>query len=285
MEPIEVSMNERQCLITLTGQISTDSVNRLIREIDLGFDYYQFPEVTVLLDSPGGENTAMLTLLELFKQRRLQNRPVHVHASQLCASAAALILSNGYWGTRAVEPQTQLLYHWSRAVLPQGQFLTSEIAASLAKGLSGVDQKMLDRLFNEMCTGAGGEQALIDMISDRLDELLGSWDETARSLNPPGDHGTAKQTAWVKVLQKNIKQWNAKTSINKKKAGVESYLKAIFEKDAMMDLREAYALCLLDIVKGVLPPLKSSIVSLTKVQRRPCNDVVTDRQTPAMHQK
>ena len=258
METIEVAMNEKNMAIILTGPINTASVKRLVQEMDYGFDYYQFSGITVQLDSPGGEYKAMLTLLDCMKRRQQANQLINMQATHVCASAAALVHAHGTWGTRTVEPDTHLLFHWARALFQVGQVVTSDMAVSLAKGLSTVDQKILERLVASMCAGAGGEQALVDTMSARLDSLLLHWDETARALSDGVDGRSANQCDWAKVLQKNIKRWQAECDVRKQVAGVVLCLKSRFEKDLAMDLREAYALCLIDVVKGILPVQKAA---------------------------
>jgi len=252
--PIEVSMNEKQLAITLTGPITTATVKGLIREIDYGFDYYHYPVITVRLDSPGGEHLAMRTLLDTLALRRRARRPIHVHATQLCASAAALILAHGGWGTRTVEPNTHLQFHWSRAMFEAGLVLTRDMATSLVKGLTMADQKTLENLVASMCAGAGGQKALVDSMSFRFGELLDNWEAVAMALDRDVEKPQpVRLVAWVKELQRHIKRWSDEQSPKKQTTTIVEFLKARFEKDTVMDLRQAYVLCLIDVIKGVLP--------------------------------
>lgn len=253
MDRIEVSMNEKTLTLTLNGQLTDASVRGLIKELDYGFDYYQFPQITVCLDSPGGEYLAMHRLLNAFKARRLSNRAVHVHAAHMCASAAALVLAYGTWGKRTVEPDTHLLFHWTRATFEAGQVLTSDSAAILARGLSTVDQKTLAQLVTAMSEGAGGVNALLDTMMSRLQEVLDHWVPIAATLHSEMDRRSVKQFAWVKEMQRNIKRWSAECDATKQTKGIVTFLKSHFERDQMMDLRQAYAMCLIDRVQGVLP--------------------------------
>lgn len=260
MEHIEFSMNEQQLAVTLNGEITSEAVRRLVSEIRLGFDYYKFPQITLRLDSPGGEYKAMKALIDACNAYRAENLSVHVQASQQCASAAALVLAQGHWGTRTVEPDTQLLFHWVRTSFQAGQILTSDLAANLARGLSSTDDKILERLVASMCRGAGNETALIKTIVDRLDELLNNWNATAAGLSEDAPQNCVKSCEWLKELQRNVKRWIALADTTRQKAAVISFLKARFEKDSVMDLREAYALCLIDAVRGVLPAEKYMVI-------------------------
>lgn len=255
MNSIEIAMNERQLAITFSGPLCAESAKGLIRELDCGFDYYQYPSITVRLDSPGGEIRAMRSLLEHFAFRQDAGQTVEVHASHLCASAAALVLAHGCWGTRQVEPTTHLQFHWSRAALDGGQVLTSDMAASLARGLSSVDQKTLEHLVTSMVQGAGDAKSLIDTMAVRLDQVLQNWQTVAAAIEIDANRPTpAKLTPWIKELNKHLKNWSAQRDPVKLKADIVGFLKELFQKDAKMDLRHAYALCLVDCVRGVLPP-------------------------------
>ncbi len=253
MYPLEIAMNEKHLSVTLTGPIDTATVRLLANEVRLGFDYYQFSEMTLTLDSPGGEYNAMRSLLDIIHKRKAQNCHVHVQATQLCASAAALVLAHGQWGTRSVEPGTKLLFHWARASFKDGLTLTSDAAASLAQGLSTTDQRTLEHLVDCLCAGAGNAGKLVAEISSRLDGLLDDWGDIAAALGSDSDARAPKQIEWVKDLQRNLKRWLSEPSSVKQKAALVTTLKARFEKDSLMDLREAYALCLIDGVSGVLP--------------------------------
>jgi len=259
MHPIDITMNEKQLAITLTGAIDTQSVQLLINEIELGFDYYKFSELALRLNSPGGEYTAMRNLMDVMTARKANNHVIHVHANQVCASAAALVLATGHWGTRSVELDTELLFHWSRATVPVGQTLTSGGAANLAHGLSAANQRVLDRLVSAMCRGAGSSQKLVESIAWRLDSLLAYWDDVEMALRSDAVPRSARQYEWVKELQRQLKRWVSEADAHKQKSGVMAYLKSRFERDSIMDLREAYAVCLIDVVNGVLPVESRSI--------------------------
>lgn len=280
MESIDVSMNEKQLVLTLTGQITALSAQALLKEIDLGFDYYQFPEITVCLDSPGGEYRPMGVLIDSFNARRLNRHPIHVQATRVCASAAALVLAHGKWGTRTVEPDTHLQFHWARATFQVGQVLTSDVAASLARGLVTVDQKTLERLVASMCQGAGGESELVGTMSLRLQSLLDQWDSTARVLYRDADPEPARQCTWLKDLQRLTKRLAQQLEPNRQTAVIVSFLKSRFEQDTVMDLREAFALGLIDVVRGVLPlqPRVESARNDAPKQRRVVLDSVDSQE-------
>lgn len=256
MKHIEIAMNEQSLTMTLNGEITSAAIQGLIAEIRLGFDYYKFTQITLRLNSPGGEYMAMDALINACNGYRSQDLIVHVQASQQCASAAALVLAHGHWGTRAVEPHTQLVFHWVRTQCHLGQILTSNMAANLARGLSSADDKILERLVASMCRGAGNETALLKTIVERLDELLGNWSAIATEMTDGVYQNCTKSCEWVRELQRNVKRWTTLTDTTKQKAGLITYLRSRFAKDSVMDVREAYALCLIDVVQGVLPVQK-----------------------------
>lgn len=63
MQRIQVSMNEQSLSVVLTGPIDAESVQDLGHEIELGFEYYKFNEITLRLNSPGGDFNAMRSLM------------------------------------------------------------------------------------------------------------------------------------------------------------------------------------------------------------------------------
>lgn len=253
MSTLEIDMNEACLNLVLSGTISTQSMRQLASEIRLGFDYYKFSDVTVTLDSPGGEYVAMRSLLEVIGKRKVENCNVHVRAGQQCASAAALLLAHGKWGTRFVEPTTRLLFHWARASFKDGLTVTSDVAASLAHGLSNADRQVLECLVDSLSDGAGSTALLVTEIQKRLDSLMQNWGTVARSLTFDDTDRSPRQVVWIRELQRNLKRWHAEPNSWKLKSTLVSTLKSRFEKDTAMDLREAYVLCLIDIVNDVLP--------------------------------
>ncbi|MBP9906278.1 MAG: ATP-dependent Clp protease proteolytic subunit [Rhodoferax sp.] len=253
MQRIQVSMNEQSLSIVLTGPIDAESVQDLGHEIELGFEYYKFNEITLKLNSPGGDFNAMRSLMEQIKCYRRKNLPIHVHAGQMCASAAALVLANAHWGTRSVQMDTQLLFHWSRTSMASGMVLTGELAAHLARNLSAHDQVIMSQLVHSLCAGAGGGSALVHLLEARLHVLLKNWPQQEAAMHFDSKENSVKKLAWVRDLQRSLMRWKAQPDPVKKVSALTQYLQDRFERDSMMDLRQAYCLCLIDKINGLFP--------------------------------
>lgn len=279
MQRIQVSMNEQSLSIVLTGAIDAESVQDLGREIELGFDYYKFSEITLQLNSPGGDFNAMRTLMEQIRRYARKNLPIHVHAGQMCASAAALVLASAHWGTRCVQMDTQLLFHWSRVSMASGMVLTGELAAHLARNLSELDQVIMSQLVHSLCAGAGGQSALVHLIEVRLHGLLKNWPQQEAAMHFDSKETSVKKLAWVRDLQRTLMRWKAQPDPVKKVSALTQYLQDRFERDAVMDLRQAYCLCLIDTIKGLFPVQGNTPVSDIEQDRDDAGERVDERST------
>lgn len=253
MKTVNVKVTPKQLSIYLTGAIDSQSVAALTAEFETGFDYYQYREVTLQINSPGGEYKAMRALLDEIDRRAANDCTVQVHAGQVCASAAALVLASGQWGQRVVDRDTRLLFHWVRAPMRDGLALTSDVAADLAKGLATTDQKVLARLVGRMERSAGGINALIAVMETRLSALEVNWIGVEEALDNETKATSASKTEWVRRLRRQLNKWQPESNSGKLSQAVIDYLSARFQHDTLMDLREAYCLALVDIVCGVLP--------------------------------
>ena len=239
--------------VGLSGPIDAELVEAVCTELELGFAYYKYKEIKLGLNSPGGEYHAMQTLMTQIRHYAHDNHQVHVQAGQMCASAAAFLLANANWGTRRVQVDTQLLFHWTRANMAPGLAMTGDLAAGLARNLNALDQMLITQLVESLCAGAGGESALIYTIESRLFGVQQAWDQVESVMQRNAMAPASKDRAWVMALQRNLRRWRSASENRKKLSGLTHYLKLRFEKDSMMDLREAYALCLIDEIGGVWP--------------------------------
>ena len=133
-----------------------------------------------------------------------------------------------------------------------------------------------------MSAGAGDTSQLISEIQSRLESLLQDWDEVSRALPVEAVVRSPKQVEWVRDLQRNLKRWLAEPKSAKQRAALVSALKARFEKDTSMDLREAYALCLIDVVGDVLPRIPFP-AGLSDMQENQCDrvDHLSHDRTPS----
>jgi len=118
---------------------------QLIDELDLLKGYYQFRTVTLQIDSPGGDATALHYLVQsLTAWRKGEDRVLEtVGLNEIC-SAAAILLSFGTLGHRTASRHSRLLYHPVRTVFPSGTTQTYTQLKATGKLLDQWDTKFLD---------------------------------------------------------------------------------------------------------------------------------------------
>jgi len=196
----------------------------------------------------------MSDALAMFQNRRSRGQTVHVSAGPICASAAAIMLAHGTWGQRTVAPTSMVLFHTGRLHM-NAMDLTRERAVTLAQQLSKVDQRLVTSLVTTMCNGAGSEDKLRSEMQRRCETLSQNWDELHLVLAEHDIFAAATRAPWLKTLHTGLSR-NRKPSLQARcgefKVWLIRYLVERFEEDSAMDLREAYALGLIDCVDGVL---------------------------------
>lgn len=253
INPISHSCSPHSMDIQFCNPFEDSTIDELLEVIDLGFGYYKYPEITLTLNSPGGYIVAMKRLTAVCQKYRQGEQVLRVHANRQCASAAALVLAQSAWGSRTVSADTQLLFHLSRTMVPIGQTLDREGAQDLLSQLSGVDDTLFRQLMASQCSQAGGIDRLLSTMQDRCAEVVNHWQELSQLLFDFVPTKAQKPTGLVQKLQRQLPQWLRLSNAEQKQKKLLAVYKQRFEPDTSMDLREAYALCLIDRVLGVLP--------------------------------
>jgi len=154
--PITTLFDVKCPVVRLTGSIDIKLALDLIDEIRLLRQYYQFREIELEIESPGGTIDALhyivQSVLPLRDQVVLRTRALN----EVC-SAAAMLLSLGTVGQRSASQFSRLLYHHSRTVFPETTARTHEQLREVSRRMREWDDKLMDMIVNHIC--ADGSEA------------------------------------------------------------------------------------------------------------------------------
>jgi ATP-dependent protease ClpP protease subunit len=234
------------CRIIFNGPVHAESVKALIETSNLAFEYYQYPLVTIDIESPGGEIRALHYLMGQFDFWRSQGRRIATRASISASSAAAAILALGDQGERSVERSTTVLYHFAR-IFQTNSVLTAEKATDMAQKMNREDERMIDQLLTHIVDPLDDPDATDwrGLAAARLD-----WAKSFLARKNDGSHFYFPEApARLKSLGKLL-TLKGKKPLRER---VQGYLKRIFLKDEPIDLLEAWCLNLIDEIREVTP--------------------------------
>jgi ATP-dependent protease ClpP protease subunit len=242
LSPLVAAYGEQEGTLEVNTDISEASAIGIGKHLDRLFGYYHYECVTLKLNSPGGAVVGLEYILECIDSWRLRGRRVQTLAMFRASSAAALLMSLGEVGSRTAHRNSDLLFHHSRIGSTQ-YALTSGRADKLATALKIVDQEMTQRLVAHCSKGFGGDSDLASEGTTRCQMLRDQGPEIAQDLC------VSEPRAPLKWLKPVVRMW-ADCQTRNSLTPFTKHLVERFEEDSSMDLREAWALGLLDRVKG-----------------------------------
>jgi ATP-dependent protease ClpP protease subunit len=243
-------MGAHEARVLYTGAMCQAGALALVDRVDSLFAYYRYNRIVLSIESPGGAVDGMEYVLRAMDTWAKEGRLVAVESTFQCASAAAFILAMGAWGHRRVDRGTYLLFHSARIDGSSMAGLTAAASRSLLQTLNGVDQKMLDVMINKMLLESGGAANLVELVLARVRYVDLHWKDLAADLTTlsTGIDGNRKPD-WLKALQK----WTRHGADPRKFVlEMRKHLNLRLQRDVRMDLCEAYVLCLIDEIDGVL---------------------------------
>lgn len=253
-------MGPHDATVLYSGVICQTGAAALQQQLESLFDYYQYNRIELRLESPGGSVEALQYMLRQISRYEGQGRAVAVRTTFLCASAAAILLAMGAWGERCVDRATALLFHSAR-VGSNVQGLTATVSSNLSQVLQGADRHLVDILVDRMVRQTGSTQALANMVHARCQRVEYNWSQLSSHLYAftPESEGK-RRPEWLRSLAKI-----ACTGVagGKFASELKKHLQIRFERDVRMDVREAYVLCLIDEVEGVLQDKAADVDGLT----------------------
>lgn len=136
-------------IVRYMGPVCTPGIATLIDEIKLMVSYYNYPRITVEIDSPGGEMQSLFYYLDNLAVWQRQGLIIETLALSQCASAAAYMLSMGTLGYRMAMPRSSLLYHNVR-VYGSEQPLTSSRLGEMRQKLAESDAGLLVEMIGHL---------------------------------------------------------------------------------------------------------------------------------------
>ncbi|RFO96680.1 hypothetical protein DIC66_11715 [Rhodoferax lacus] len=243
LTPLVPAYGAQDGTLEINTDISEASAIEIEKHLERLFGYYHYEQVTLKINSPGGAVIGLEHILECVERWRTAGRSVQTLAMFRAASAAAMLMALGEVGSRTAHRNTSLLYHHAR-VGSNAYTLTSGVADKLAAVLKVVDQGLVQRLVNHCNQGFGGGLGLAVEGAVRCQMLHTQGLEIAQDL------GVSEERRPLKWLKPVVRMW-ADCQARQTLAPYTKHLSTRMEEDASMDLREAWALGLLDRVKGV----------------------------------
>lgn len=259
-------MGPHEASVLYTGAMCQAGALALEYQFERLFGYYQYRRISLSIESPGGAIDGLEYVLRVMHKWAKAGRAVAVGSTFQCGSAAAFLLAMGQWGHRRVDRATFLLFHSARVEGASMAGMTAAFSANLLKTLSSVDQKLLDVMLNKMLSETGGQQALADLVLARARFIDRHWSELALDLTTftSGLDGNRKPD-WLKAVQK----WTRLGAEPKKFVlELKKHLNLRLQRDLRMDLCEAYVLCLIDEIDGVLDAGSAALAPATEVIRQ-----------------
>ncbi len=133
-------------IVRLYGEVNESNIYNLCDQIDLCIEYYQYKEIEIQINSPGGA----VSYLDHFFQKKKdwENNKVKINtlAMTQIASAGALILSLGCTekGISVSYPNANILYH--SVNVSRIQNVRSVDAERILKELNRIDDKYISEL-------------------------------------------------------------------------------------------------------------------------------------------
>jgi ATP-dependent protease ClpP protease subunit len=239
MSTQEVVFDPMHSVIVLRGPVSPETVLQVQDLLDLATGYYQHEHVTLRLNSPGGQANCLAYLLGHIERLRDGGIAIDTSGEITVASAAAVLLAMGTVGQRTVQPCTELLFHDARVNGAGEQ--TQKTSAQIAARLSQLTLQVVRTIAGHVERGSGGVQPAAEEGLARLGVMAAAKMELERRLPTaaacfPARVQAAIDAMWRKCLREGSTQ------------PYVQFLGRRFAADAPMDLREAYALLLVDRV-------------------------------------
>lgn len=235
---LDVTLAEKVASILITAEITQDLAHDIEAALSQIFGYYHYDTVTFRLSTPGGSLTALTAILQTMERWRSIGRKVNTEASFQAASAGALLLAMGEVGKRTVHPYSSLLFHHTR-IGGTTSAITAGAAVRLATSLRQHDQVLLNRMVNHICDGMGGTLSFAEEGAARCEHLRKNSAQIAMALDRSA---LGKSEKWMSALMKMYGVCRAKASPDH----YQRYLELRLNQDSEMDIREAYALCVID---------------------------------------
>lgn len=236
----------RSVAFTYRGAISDAGIKALCEQISLAIDLYQPKHLAVQLDSPGGSARALDYWLHRIGFWEKKGVKIETMADTECASAAALMVAFGAVGRRFAHPLSRLHFHNPRLQTSGPTEMLEHHAENFVRVLKASRTRMHAQLQNHLFDSIG-KIGVVQTLQSRAQWLLSRGRvDSASDLAKISHQNTSHPD-----ISTAIAVWSQEPSIETDY--VESVLSEwekrvgeLFDRDCQVDLKYAWALCLID---------------------------------------
>ncbi len=243
VEQVKITLYDDHATLEMNAEVTEGLALAIEAGLEKLFNYYQYERIILRVNSPGGPLSALRHILEYMQVWRDKGLKIETEVTFCAASAAAVLLSFGEVGTRTVHKHSTVLYHHSR-IGGNASVITASGANYLATLLKSTDQSIVTRLVSHIASGNGGIQKFCHQGSLRCEMLSSNSMDIAQQLELNAGPIALR---WLKQTTTMYRDVGKKKSLDV----YRRHLSKRMDEDSAMDLREAYALCLIDSVHGV----------------------------------
>lgn len=209
------------CIVRLLKDVNSLSIIKLCDEIDILIDYFQYKEIEIHINSPGGSIDSLLFYTNKLAEWRRNNVVIKTVVLTEASSAAAMILSLGDISNRKAYSTSKLLYHKGRYHTSSGNVLTSNDLSRMNSSLINVDEKLLNLVTDHIYTNYLKDNNITEIKTRDID---------------PHTNKT-KRTKTIHLINNKIKD---------PKKGYLNALKKLFDKDKIIKPETAKDYFLID---------------------------------------
>jgi ATP-dependent protease ClpP protease subunit len=145
-----------RCILPIVGTITREMAFHVRGELQAAVEYYGYDDVELVIDSPGGELTALDGLIADIGLLQQECVRVRTTVAGQAASAAAFLLAFGTVGHRRACPASRILIHGPRAALGgngRDYLWTRTELARAASELEDANESLITRLARHVWAG------------------------------------------------------------------------------------------------------------------------------------
>lgn len=246
---VSIDIRDDSCELMLSGRITPALALNMDGAFKRSFGYYRYAHLTIKIESPGGDITALRHIVECMRDWRSRGYRISTQGCFTVASAGALLLALGDVGNRSVYPYTDLLFHGARAT-SGASTLTAAEAFMMTEALKTHDEAIIMLIVEHIVLGFGGANHLRKEGMARCDHLLRELQDGRGELRI---NSAAKSAPWLEALSILY----SRDMVDKGLLALTHHLEQRLHQDRPMDVWEAYCLCLLDWVGHAPHPTDS----------------------------
>jgi ATP-dependent protease ClpP protease subunit len=245
LQPIVLTCHDSVGRIELSAEICEATARGIERSLESLFCYYKYKAVQITISSPGGQLQSLRHILNCVQEWRGRGKLVLTESNFMAGSAAAVLLSMGECKkSRTVLRTTKLHYHLARIGGGPGGEITAGTAHHLATMLRHADDGLVGYMVAHNEQGFGGAMAHASEGLARCSLVKAHSDALAKAFDLKPQR---KSPNWLAPIEKTHGACFEGDSM----APFKRYLDRRYATDTGMSAVEAYALLLIDGVRGV----------------------------------